>query len=150
MKKILVGIAAVLVMAGCSSAPEDKPRVNEHTSWVTPSPTDTQPTYTQPPASDAPTNQPSPPATVFQPDEQAYVTFVRSRSVAVSALENQAIVDLGQSICGAFDRGASAQDVIRIMITEGIDSQSTAVFAAGAVIHLCPEHRLRVQGEVNR
>lgn len=138
MKNILAGLAVVAILAGCSSQPE-RPQINEHTSWVTPSPT-SAPT-SDPIATDAPTNQPSPPATAFERDETAFVAYVRSKAIATSALEDQAIIDIGNGICDDFARGASIADVNARLVREGLDNESNAVFTGGSIIYLCPPKR---------
>ena len=51
-----------------------------------------------------------------------------------------AVANLGESICGAFDRGASASDAASVFISAGISPADADGLVYLAVNAYCPEH----------
>lgn len=106
------------------------------------------------------TPQPSPgPAVTDQSagDERLYETdlyLTAARAVApeLSAVPDADLVALGESVCGAFDRGVSTGEVAEAMTSDGAltGTQAGAVVGSATGSYgFCPEHGEVAQGGDN-
>lgn len=60
------------------------------------------------------------------------------------ALYNEAqsdVIDLGYSICAAFENGATLEQVLTVGVENGLTARDTSVVAAAATVNFCPEFR---------
>lgn len=83
-----------------------------------------------------------------QPDEEAYVAYVKSAATASGmtwddATTPEIAIDAGNSVCDELDYGTSYEDVYKLMTTDLVNPKAAPLYAAvteGAVKYLCPEY----------
>lgn len=108
---------AAIVLAGCESSTEPTPRETVYVEQESPS-------------------------TSSSSVEDEFLSDVAEHMTPALHDEPQAdVVELGHSICGAFDRGAHIDDVVSVGMESGLTYTDTIVIAASAVVNFCPEHR---------
>jgi hypothetical protein len=136
MKKILAALAVVAALAGCSNGSET-PKPQETRTPVTAAPSPDVSSF-GPPASDAPTGDPRGPSTAFVRSEEDFLRAVKERNIPESAMEDQALVDLGDGVCASQRAGWSTADIVKAYLQQGIEAESTSVIIVAASAHLCP------------
>lgn len=78
----------------------------------------------------------------FTATEDEFLSDVAEYMTPALHNEPQAdVVELGYSICGAFDNGANIGDVVSVGTNSGLAYEDTIVIAASAVVNFCPQHR---------
>jgi hypothetical protein len=113
-KTIIMGIiAATTVITGCSSASDAAPTVDKQTAAVV--------------AGDK------------TPEEAAFEDFVRQEFDANDA-DVEAMTEMAQAICSAYDRGNSSVDVVRVATESGFSGYEAGQLNGAATAASCPEH----------
>lgn len=110
---------AVLVLSGCGTSD---------------TPSDTVTTSVEPFQSESDSG--------FTATEDEFLYDVSNHMTPALHSEPQAdVVDLGYSICTAFDNGATLEQVLTVGVENGLTARDTSVIAAAATVNFCPEFR---------
>lgn len=140
-------VAGTLATNGGEETPEAPPAVVE---TVEPQ----QPTE-EPQAPEEPTTAPEddgvgvppPPAEVEElpaPDvDELFVEYVRQETTTLGTVPDATIVEFAESVCAAYDRGATPEDVVGVILQHGTSEAQIsdyAVVAGAGVAAYCPEY----------
>lgn len=73
-------------------------------------------------------------------DDQAFLDTVHENAPGTENVPDSSLENLGHAICGAFDQGATVQDVANTAEQNGVDAHTAGVITGAAVGVYCPEH----------
>lgn len=123
------GATLALALTGCAGDTEPTPTVTvTHTETVTPEPV-----------------EPPEPQTQQAMTDEEFAAFIRAEQPLMAEFPTFEIVELVTAACGAFDRGATIEEVLTV-VSENSNNQSelnAIAFTIGAgVENYCPEHSL--------
>lgn len=146
-------VAGALATNGGTEAPPEVPPAVEQTTEPQP------PEESQQDPLDVPTDDPSAipgPTTVPVPVEPTtpevdpdvarddlFVDYVRDNTTTLATVPDATIVEFAQSVCAAYDRGATPEDVVGVILQHSsTEAQVTdyAVVAGAGVAAYCPEY----------
>jgi len=80
-------------------------------------------------------------------DSDLFLAAARAVAPDLQAVPDSDLIDLGQSVCGAFDAGADTATIGVTMITSGLDATASGAVVGAATSTLCPEHEGAARGE---
>lgn len=110
MKKQLAAAALVLMLSGCAASPA-----------VDPTNSDVE----------TPTTDLSP--------EEAFLSEFRDANPDADRATDEQWLAVGDSVCEAFESGASANEIVDTMQDSSLDPTEAASIVVSAAFHLCPE-----------
>lgn len=146
-KPWLIGLAVLLALAlagSISAALGDQEVKNSSTTPVVVEPKPTPPTVTvteepEPEPTEDPVVEEEEP--VAERDEAAFVFMVKHEGgYDASYIGRKLLVSVGDSVCGALDRGASFNSILRASTDNGLTMKTKSALITGAPIFLCPEY----------
>ncbi len=80
-------------------------------------------------------------------DADLFLTTARAVAPALEAVDDSTLTDLGESVCGAFDAGATTALVAKTMLGSGMDATQAGAVVGAATTTLCPEHESAARGQ---
>ncbi|AXH49429.1 hypothetical protein SEA_CROSBY_41 [Streptomyces phage Crosby] len=75
-----------------------------------------------------------------------YLAAARAVAPNLESVPDADLIDLGQSVCGAFDAGVGTAEVGVTMISSGLDATASGAVVGAATSTLCPEHEDDARG----
>ncbi|AYD86787.1 hypothetical protein SEA_MICRODON_40 [Streptomyces phage Microdon] len=93
-----------------------------------------------------PSPSPAPAPSAAQSDEtdlsasDLYLAAARAVAPVLETVGDASLIELGQSVCGAFDAGVGTAEVGVTMIESGLDATASGAVVGAATSTLCPEH----------
>ncbi len=73
-------------------------------------------------------------------DDEEFLMLLYSEGDTFLGLDTRTLVDLGNSICGALDKGYTVREIGELALSAGVSSDEAASLVAAAVVAICPEH----------
>lgn len=119
--------AAAIILTGCTSAPAAAPTV----------------TVTAPQAAPAPANPVEPDTDTFDSpsnDDDMFLMLLRNEDPVFTGIDDQTLIDLGQTTCDAFDAGMTLRMYAEVAANSGITRDEAATIAAASIVVYCPWH----------
>lgn len=123
MKRLLVVLLLTLALTGCSvsSKPSDEPSES---------------------------NSPTSGSGGFYGDAQ-FADTIKDNTDYFDSGSTKDIVNLADAVCGAFDSGATLEEVGALMIDEGAPPYDAGFFVGASVSYACPEHDDKLDSGTN-
>ncbi|AWY07524.1 hypothetical protein SEA_LAZERLEMON_41 [Streptomyces phage LazerLemon] len=83
------------------------------------------------------------------PETDLYLAAARAVAPGLETVPDSDLIELGQSVCAAFDAGATTAEIGVTMISSGLDATASGavVGSATGASGLCPEHGDAARGE---
>ena len=132
MKKIIIAtLGTAIAVTACSTGPTvATPTVTVTASQTAPAPAPTDNDAPQAGANNFSSN-----------DDATYLALLRGNDSAFYAVDDQTLVDLGQTTCEAFDAGMTLEMYAAVATSSGVTTDQAAAIAAAAIVVYCPQHR---------
>jgi hypothetical protein len=74
-------------------------------------------------------------------DADLFLTAARAVAPDLAVVDDSTLTNLGESVCNAFDAGATSGMVAKTMLGSGMDATAAGAVVGAATSTLCPEHK---------
>lgn len=126
-------VSSSLLIAGCGGT--------EASSPVTVTATATQTIEAEPPVQDD--------FIPSAPDTSEYISFLYTSAPELSVASEADLIQLGNAMCEAWDRGVSLDETLTVGISSGVTGDALAALVVGASLYLCPRHAASIRDQAD-
>lgn len=138
MRKIITALVLglALTFSACSGETESKPAepVTVTAEPSTPEITEVAP---EPPTTSAPPTTPvEPPSS----DDAIFLQVLRDGTNSWDSVPDADVIELAQLMCGAWDNGASFEEIAQVLLDSGYSQNEAGYFIGAGTETYCPEH----------
>ncbi len=74
------------------------------------------------------------------PEDAVFEDFVREEDLAANDADVEAMIELGQAICQAYDEGHDFVEIIKVATDVGFSGREAGQLNGAATAAYCPEH----------
>lgn len=93
--------------------------------------------------------QPQPQPQQGSRDTSAYIDFISSNAPSLLVASNSDLIDLGTSMCDAWDSGLTLDQTVALGVASGVTGDELAALVVGSALYLCPWNADSIQRQAN-